>query len=185
VEEPETQAVAATMAAVQAVGGRLRPRCRRGTAHGHACAYVRGLLSDAKRKNGWQLAEQAGYRQPRAIQRVLDRSGWDADAVRDDLRAFVVEALGDPAGVLVVDATGFLKQGAKSVGVQRQYSGTAGRIEHCQMGVWLGYASTTARVVRESTGRAPCPGSGLPTRRDVPLQAFLWTSASRPSPGWR
>jgi FOG: Transposase len=146
VDEQETTAVAATVATVAAVGVRLRPRFRRGAAHGHACSYLRGLLSDAERKNGWQLAEQAGYGQPRAIQRVLDRSVWDADAVRDDLRAYVVDALGDPAGVLVVDETGFLKQGTKSVGVQRQYSGTAGRIENCQVGVFLSYASAKGRA---------------------------------------
>src|SRR5205823_8720009 len=111
-----------------------------------ACAYLRGLLGDAERKNGWQLAEQAGYGQPRAIQRALDRSVWDADAVRDDLREFVVDALGAPDGVLVVDETGFLKQGTKSVGVRRQYSGTAGRIENCQIGVFLGYASAKGRA---------------------------------------
>jgi SRSO17 transposase len=145
-DEQETTVVTATVAAVAAVGGRLRPRFRRGTAHGHACAYLRGLLGSAERKNGWQLAEQAGYRQPRAIQRVLDRSVWDAEALRDDLRAYVVQALGAPAGVLVVDETGFLKQGTKSVGVQRQYSGTAGRIENCQIGVFLGYASAKGRA---------------------------------------
>jgi SRSO17 transposase len=98
------------------------------------------------RKNGWQLAEQAGYAHPRSIQRVLDRSAWDADGARDRLRAFVVETLGDPAGVLVVDETGFLKKGTKSCGVARQYSGTAGRIENCQIGVFLAYASPKGRA---------------------------------------
>src|SRR5207244_3075260 len=97
-----------------------------GHRHRHDCAYLRGLLRDAERKNGWPLVEQAGYRQPRAIQRVLDRSVWDAHAVRDELRTYVLEVLGEPAGVLVVDETVFLKQGTKSVGVIRQYSGTAG-----------------------------------------------------------
>jgi SRSO17 transposase len=170
--ERETAAVAATVAAVAAVGVRLRPRFRRGKAHGHACAYLRGLLGDAERKNGWQLAEQAGYGQPRAIQRVLDRSVWDADAVRDDLREFVVDALGAPDGVLVVDETGFLKQGTKSVGVRRQYSGTAGRIENCQVGVFLGYASAKGRagidralyLPREWTADpARCAAAGAPT----------------------
>ena len=131
---------------VEAVEARLRPRFRRAAGHRHAAAYLRGLLGEAERKNGWQLAEQAGYAQPRAIQRVLDRSVWDADAVRDDLRSYVVAELGDPDGVLVVDETGFLKKGDKSVGVQRQYSGTAGRIENCQVGVFLGYASAKGRA---------------------------------------
>lgn len=104
-------------------------------------AYLAGLLSPVERKNGWQLAEQAGEATPTGMQRVLSGAQWDANAVRDDLRAYVVEHLGDPAGVLIVDETGFLKKGVKSVGVKRQYSGTAGRIENCQIGVLLAYAS--------------------------------------------
>jgi SRSO17 transposase len=144
--EQAAQAVAAVEAAVTAAGERWRSHFRRSNAYRHACAYVCGLLSSAERKNGWQLAEETGYSQPRSIQRVLDRSVWDADAMRDDLRGYVVAELGDPAGVLVVDETGFLKQGHKSVGVKRQYSGTAGRIENCQIGVFLGYASPRGRV---------------------------------------
>src|SRR5215212_6471605 len=126
--------VRAAEAEVAAVAARLRPRFRRWAAHQHAGAYLRGLLGEVERKNSWQLAEYAGYRHPRTIQRVLDRSAWDADEVRDDLRAFVTAELGDPDGVLVVDETGFLKKGTKSCGVARQYSGTAGRIENCQIG---------------------------------------------------
>jgi SRSO17 transposase len=144
--EQEVPAGAAIEAAVTAAGERWRSQFRRQNAHRHACAYLRGLLSSAERKNGWQLAEETGYRQPRSMQRVLDRSVWDADAVRDDLRDYVVAELGDPAGVLVVDETGFLTQGRKSAGVKRQYSGTAGRIEHCQIGVFLGYASAKGRA---------------------------------------
>ncbi|HEX2187048.1 MAG TPA: IS701 family transposase [Chloroflexota bacterium] len=138
--------IAAAEAAIQGIAAGLRPRFRRGAAHQHAVAYVRGLLSDVERKNGWQLAEYGGYSHPRTIQRVLDRSRWDADAVREDLRAYVVEHLGDPAGVLVVDETGFLKKGTHSCGVARQYSGTAGRIENCQIGVFLGYSSAQGRA---------------------------------------
>ena len=94
-----------------------------------------------RRKNGWQLAEAAGDRTPDGMQDFLSRMRWDADAVRDDLRAYVVEHLGDPGAVLVLDETGFVKKGEKSAGVQRQYSGTAGRVENCQVGVFLGYAS--------------------------------------------
>jgi SRSO17 transposase len=136
----------AAEAGIEAVAARLRPRFRRRAAHRHAGAYLRGLLGDAERKNGWQLAEHAGYAHPRTIQRVLDRSAWDADEVRDDLRAFIVDHLGAPDGVLVVDETGFLKKGSKSCGVARQYSGTAGRIENCQIGVFLGYASGKGRA---------------------------------------
>ena len=99
--------------------------------------YVEGWLSPVERKNGWQLAEQAGEARPYGMQRLLAGAKWDADAVRDDLRAYVLEQLGDPRAVLVIDETGLLKQGTKSVGVKRQYSGTAGRIENCQIGVFL------------------------------------------------
>src|SRR3712207_6614816 len=122
-------AVAVAEAEVDGVAARLRPHFRRRAGHRHAMAYVRGLLGEVERKNGWQLAEHAGYRHPRTIQRVLDRSAWDADEVRDDLRASVAAELGHPDGVLVVDETGFLKKGTRSCGVARQYSGTAGRIE--------------------------------------------------------
>src|SRR3712207_3664914 len=131
---------------VEALTARLRPHFRRGAGHRHAGAYVRALLGPVERKNGWQLAEHVGHQHPRTIQRVLDRSAWDADAVRDDLRKQVIGALGDDDGVLVVDETGFLKKGTKSCGVARQYSGTAGRIENCQVGVFLGYASSKGRA---------------------------------------
>ena len=100
-----------------------------------------------ERKNGWQLAEQAGDATPYGVQHLLSTYVWDADLVRDDLRDYVVEHLGDVHGVLVVDETGFLKKGNKSVGVQRQYSGTAGRIENCQIGVFLTYASAEGRTL--------------------------------------
>src|SRR5436190_1031784 len=164
-DEYETAVVAVTQTAIEAVGSTLRQHFRRGTAHGHACAYLGGLLSGVERKNGWQIAEQAGYAQPRAIQRVLDRSRWDADAVRDALRAFVVEALGSPDGVLVVDETGFLKQGTKSVGVQRQDRGTAGRIENCQIGVFLAYASPKGRAGIDRALYLPREWAADPERR--------------------
>src|SRR6516162_889093 len=112
--------------------GRVEPRRR-------ALAYLRGLLSAAERKNGWQLAEQAGDRTPDGMQDFLSRVHWEAELVRDDLRAYVAAHLGDEQAVL--DESGFLKKGDKSCGVQRQYSGTAGRIENCQIGVFLSYAS--------------------------------------------
>ena len=102
-------------------------------------AYLAGLLSPVERKNGWQLAEQAGYLAPHAIQHILGRAKWDADLVRDDLRTYVIKHLGGTDGIAVIDETGFLKKGDKSVGVARQYSGTAGRVENCQVGVFLGY----------------------------------------------
>ncbi len=107
----------------ECIAGRFRrPEPRR-----RSLDYLKGLLSPVERKNGWQLAEQAGDATPYGVQHLLSTYIWDADLVRDDLRDYVVEHLGDANGVLVVDETGFLKKGNKSVGVQRQYSGTAGR----------------------------------------------------------
>ncbi len=126
---------------VEEVAAGLRRHFRRPEAFDHARDYLRGLLADVERKNGWQLAEQAGYGHPRGIQRVLDRYQWDADAVRDDLRQYVVGALSDPRAVLAVDETSFVKQGTKSAGVARQYCGTLGKRANCQVGVFLGYAS--------------------------------------------
>src|SRR5205823_303802 len=120
--------------------------------------FVAGLLSPAERKNCWQLAEQAGHADPQAMQRLLRTAVWDADAVRDDLRAFVAAQLGDPGGVLIPDETGFLKKGICSVGVQRQYSGTAGRIENSQVGVFLSYASPAGRALIDR--RVYLPGHG-------------------------
>jgi SRSO17 transposase len=109
-------------------------------------AYLRGLLGNVGRKNGWQLAEHAGERTPDGMQRLLATADWDPDLVRDDLRGYVVEHLGDPGAVLVADETGFLKKGTTSVGVQRQYSGTAGKVDNCQLGVFLAYASPKGRA---------------------------------------
>ena len=133
-------------AELDGVHARVAARFRRAEPRRRALAYLHGLLHPVERKNGWQLAEQAGDATPDGMQRLLATAAWDADAVRDDLRAYVVEHLGDPRGVLVVDETGFLKKGTKSAGVQRQYSGTAGRIENCQIGVFLAYASPRGRA---------------------------------------
>jgi SRSO17 transposase len=102
---------------------------------------LEGLIGGAERKNGWQLAEYAGDQAPWRMQALLGRTQWDQEKARDICRDYVIERLGDPSGVLVLDETGFLKKGSHSVGVARQYSGTAGRIENCQVGVFLGYAS--------------------------------------------
>ena len=111
-------------------------------------SYLRGLLSEAERKNGWTLAEAAGDDGPQGMQRLLNHYLWDADALRDDVRDAVVEHLGDPdRGVLILDETGFLKKGIKSAGVARQYSGTAGRIENSQIGVFLAYGSDRGRAL--------------------------------------
>jgi SRSO17 transposase len=142
----ELQDVAGWSDGLAALHARLARRFVRAEPRRRVLAYLRGLLSPIERKNGWQLAEQAGDATPDGVQYLLARAEWDADAVRDDLRAYVVEQLGDVDAVLVVDETGFLKKGSKSAGVQRQYSGTAGRIENCQIGVFLVYASRRGRT---------------------------------------
>lgn len=119
----------------------LAPAFGRVETQASAGAFIDGLLSSAERKTGWMLAEEAGYDRPSRIQSLLGRSSWSADRLCALVRTYVLDALGDADGVLVVDETGFLKKGIHSVGVGRQYSGTAGRIENCQIGVFLGYAS--------------------------------------------
>jgi SRSO17 transposase len=157
--------------------GRIGPRFARAEPRTRAGVYLRGLLSAAERKNGWTLAEQAGDATPDAMQRLLNHAGWDADAVRDDLRDYVIEHLGDQAAVLVIDETGFLKKGSKSAGVHRQYSGTAGRIENCQLGVFLAYAAPAGRTFLDRElylprawieDRARCAEAGIGA--DVPFR---------------
>jgi SRSO17 transposase len=128
-------------------------------------AYLQGLLCPVERKNGWQLAENAGDRTPDGVQDFLARMRWDADQVCDDLRAYVIAQLGDAEAVLVLDETGFVKKGTKSVGVQRQYSGTAGRIENCQIGVFLGYASRHGHALIDRALYLPEVWSNDPARR--------------------
>jgi len=127
--------------------GRLAPAFGRSEVRRSAGAFIDGVLSGIARKTGWQLAEQAGLDRPYRIQSLLGRSSWDADALRDLVRDEVIACLGDRTGVLVVDETGFLKKGTHSVGVARQYSGTAGRVENCQVGVFLGYASRLGQAL--------------------------------------
>jgi SRSO17 transposase len=160
------------------VQARLGPRFRRSEPRQRVRAYVAGLLSPIERKNGWQLAEQAGDATPTGMQRVLSGAHWDADAVRDELRAYVVEHLGDPQSVLVIDETGFLKKGGKSAGVKRQYSGTAGRIENCQIGVFLAYASQHGRAFLDRELYLPEDWADDPVRRreaGIPVEVTFQT----------
>jgi SRSO17 transposase len=152
----------------------MLPHFPRREARRRAWAYIRGLLSPVERKNGWQLAEVNGDATPYGVQHLLGRAQWDADALRDDLRPYVVEHLRDPQAVLVVDETGFLKKGQHSAGVARQYSGTAGRVENCQIGVFLTYAGPQGHVMldrelylpKEWTNDAVrCKGAGIPAER--------------------
>src|ERR671933_1783485 len=163
---------------LDALAARIAPRFARAEPRRRALAYLRGLLSPLERKNGWQLAEAVGDATPDGVQDFLARMRWDAEAVRDDLRAYVAEHLGDPEAVLVVDETGFLKKGDKSAGVQRQYSGTAGRIENCQVGVVLGYASRHGRALIDRALYLPERWAGDAARRaeaGVPAEVTFTT----------
>src|SRR5687767_2784479 len=138
---PTARDVAGWARELTTVAERIGRHFARSEPRRRAVGYLRGLLSDTERKNGWQLAEHLGEATPDGVQHLLARADWDADAVRDELIGYVREHLGGPDGVLVVDETGFLKKGTKSCGVARQYTGTAGRIENAQVGVFLAYAS--------------------------------------------
>jgi SRSO17 transposase len=138
-----------------------------------ASGYVKGLLGRVERKNGWQLSEYLGREKPYGVQRLLGRASWDAGAVRDEVRRYAAEHLpgAGEGGVLIVDETGFLKKGGKSAGVQRQYSGTAGRVENCQVGVFLALAGSRGRALVDRElylpqgwcdDRARCEEAGVP-----------------------
>jgi SRSO17 transposase len=153
---------------------RLAPYFERTEPRQRALAYLRGLLSPAERKNSWQLAEMSGDTTPYGFQHLLRRALWDPDAVRDELGTYVVQHLGAPHAVLVIDETGFLKKGDHSAGVARQYSGTAGRIENCQIGVFLAYASGLGHTLLDrelylpkewTDDRARCGQAGIPDER--------------------
>src|SRR3954451_4474774 len=160
------------------VVARLAPRVGRGEPRRRASAYLRGLLAPSGRKNGWQLAEAAGDRTPDGMRDFLSRVRRDAEAVRDDLRAYVVEHPGDPDAALVLDETGFVRKGERSVGVRRQYSGTAGRVENCQLGVFLGYASRHGHALADRALYLPEGRAGDEDRRaeaGVPAAAAFAT----------
>jgi SRSO17 transposase len=157
---------------------RVEPRRRVG-------GFVRGLLADLPRKNCWTIAEHAGETSPDGMQNLLARAVWDTDGVRDDLRDYVVEYLGDPGGVLVVDETGDVKKGTATVGTQRQYTGTAGRIENAQVAVYLTYAGPAghAMIDRElylprawMDDLARCAGAGVPEDVEFATKPALATT---------
>ena len=161
----------------------IAPAFGRSESRETARAFIDGLLSSAERKTGWMLAEEAGFACPYRIQSLLGRSRWSADHLRDLVRRYLIEALGDPGGVLVVDETGFLKKGRHSVGVGRQYSGTAGRIENCQVGVFAAYASRWGHGLVDRALYLPKDWAGNEERRrkaSVPRM-----SPSPRSPPWR
>lgn len=148
----------------------------------HAQHYLRGLIAPLERKNGWTIAEYSGNPEPKALQRLLNLSPWDADEARDLVRAYAMEYFADPRGVLIADPTGFAKKGDKSAGVQRQYSGTLGRIDNCQIGVFLAYVNTAGdRVLIDRELYLPdeswCADPGRRAEAHVPEKV---TFATRP-----
>jgi len=171
VGQPDLKGVDGWAAQLRDLVDRVGHHFARAEARERVLGYLTGLLSPVERKNGWQLAEAIGDRNPYGMQHLLGRADWDADALRDELQAYVIEQLGDPAGVVVVDETGFLKKGRKSVGVARQYSGTAGRVENCQVGVFLTYATAAGRTFLDrelylhkewAQDRERCQEAGVP-----------------------
>jgi DDE superfamily endonuclease len=145
---------------------RIGHRFARSEARERVKRYLVGLLGRVERKNGWQMAEAIGERDPQGVQRLLNSARWDADQVRNDLSEYVVEHLGDEeSGVLIVDETGFLKKGTKSVGVARQYTGTAGDTVNCQVGVFLAYASEKGTAFIDRALYLPRAWTKAPARR--------------------
>ncbi len=141
------------------VHARIAHRFRRVEVRERVRRYLAGLLARVERKNGWQLAEAIGETEPRSVQRLLSAAVWDAEEVRDDLRTYVIEHLGEPgSGVLIVDDTGFVKKGSKSVGVARQYTGTVGDTTNAQVGVFLAYASDKGTAFVDRALYLPVPG---------------------------
>jgi SRSO17 transposase len=150
---------------LDAVAAKLAPRFERAEPRKRVLAYLTGLLSTAERKNGWQLAELAGEATPDGMQRLLSTAHWDADAVRDDLVAYVLEHLADPQAVLVLDETGVVKKGTKSVGVAPQYCGAVGKLANCQIGVFLAYATRHGPVLLDRELYLPNEWANDPARR--------------------
>jgi len=164
------------------VARRIGPAFARAEARTCAMAYLSGLLSPVERKNSWQLAEISGDPNPYRMQHLLGRADWDPDALRDQLRRFVLDYLADPDAIGVLDETGFLKKGTHSVGVARQYSGTAGRVENCQIGVFLTYASVHGHTLLDRALYLPtawtddparCQQAGVPADRSFATKPEL------------
>jgi len=161
---------------------RIRPVFARSDALERAMSYLAGLLSPAERKNSWQLAEQSGDPNPYGFQHLLGRADWNPDALRDRLRTYVSDYLADPGAVGIIDETGFLKKGVRSAGVARQYSGTAGKIENCQIGVFLAYASLRGHTLIDRELYLPkewtddpkrCEIAGIPEEREFATKPAL------------
>src|SRR6266566_9849425 len=170
-EERDLSLISQGAQALAELSVRIGPRFERAEVRSRVGRYLHGLLASVERKNGWQMAEALGERSAHGVQRLLAEADWDEEAVRDDLRAYVMEHLGETGGILVVDETGFLKKGKKSAGVARQYSGTAGRRENCQVGVFLVYANSKGHAFIDralylpeewTQDRVRCREAGIP-----------------------
>ena len=173
---------------------RIAPRFARPEPRRRVLAYLQGILSDTERKNGWQLAEHAREARPDGMQRLLSSAVWDTDGVRDDLRTYTLEYLGNQSAIVVIDETSFPKQGKKSAGVGVQYCGTTGQVENCQVGVFLSYVTAKGHtpISRELylpldwiEDRDRCRAAGIPesvrfqTKPELAVQMLerLWKAA--------
>jgi SRSO17 transposase len=170
-QERELSLISQGAQALAELSERIAPRFKRAEVRNRVGRYLRGRLSSVERKNAWQMAEELAEANAHGVQRLLAEADWDEEAVRDDLRAYVIEHLGEAGGNLVVDETGFLKKGKKSAGVARQYSGTAGRRENSQIGVFLLYASSKGAAFIDralylpeewTSDRVRCREAGIP-----------------------
>jgi SRSO17 transposase len=170
-EERELSIISRSAQVVTELVVRIGSHFRRAEVSKRVGRYLQGLLASVERKNGWQMAEELGEANAHGVQRLLEEADWDEEAVRDELRTYVIEQLGEPGGMLVVDETGFVKKGKKSAGVARQYSGTAGRRENSQVGVFLLYASRSGAAFIDralylpeewTADRVRCREAGIP-----------------------
>jgi SRSO17 transposase len=170
-EEKELGIISQSAQALTDLVVRIGSHFRRAEVRTRVGHYLQGLLAQVERKNGWQMAEELGEANAHGVQRLLEEADWDEEAVRDELRTYVSEQLGEPGGILAVDETGFVKKGKKSAGVARQYSGTAGRRENSQIGVFLLYASSKGYAFIDralylpeewTSDRVRCREAGIP-----------------------
>jgi SRSO17 transposase len=170
-EERELSIISQSAQALTELVVRIGSHFRRAEVRKRVGRYLQGLLASVERKNGWQMAEELGEANAHGVQRLLEEADWDEEAVRDEVRTYVIEQLGEPGGILVVDETGFVKKGKKSAGVARQYSGTAGRRENSQIGVFLLYAGRSGAAFIDralylpeewTQDRVRCREAGIP-----------------------
>ena len=170
-EERELSIISQSAQALAELVVRIGSHFRRAEVRNRVGRYLQGLLASVERKNGWQMAEELEEANAHGVQRLLEEADWDEEAVRDEVRTYVIEQLGESGGILVVDETGFVKKGKKSAGVARQYSGTAGRRENSQIGVFLLYASSSGAAFIDralylpdewTADRVRCREAGIP-----------------------